>query len=210
MLFKNTVEPTTWRILVDLMKDDFLQPFFLVGGTALSLKYGHRTSIDIDLFTTIEFDVLELKNHLEKNYSNFDFKGSNNKMLFCFIDDVKVDFVKYTIIHPLKEIEIIESVRFASTEDIAALKLNAISQRGSKKDFYDLYLLLQHYTVEQLIEFYKSVFTKDNAFELYRSMNYFDDAEDTIQPIYFGYEKWETIKSVINHKIIEYFNRLKK
>lgn len=183
---------------------------FLVGGTALSLKFGHRTSIDIDLFTTIEFDVLELKNHLEKKYSNFDFKGSNSRMLFCFIDDVKVDFVKYSISHAIKGIETVESVRFASMEHIAALKLNAISQRGSKKDFYDLHLLLNHYTIEQLIEFYKAVFTKDNAFELYRSMNYFDDAEETTQPVSFLKEDWNTIKKFINKKVTEYFNQIKK
>ena len=176
MLFKNTVEPETWRVLVDLMNDNFLQHFFLVGRTALSLKFGHRTSIDIDLFSIVDFDVLELKAHLEKTYPNFDLKGNNSRMLFCFIDDVKVDFVKYSGIQAIHKVEVIESIRFASTEDTAALKLNAISQRGSKKDFYDLHLLLKHYNIEQLIGFYKAVFTKDNAFELYRSMNYFEDA----------------------------------
>ncbi len=60
MLFKSTVEPKTFSLLKDLLKLEELKNFALVGGTALSLKYGHRKSVDLDLFSTIKFDVERL------------------------------------------------------------------------------------------------------------------------------------------------------
>ncbi|MBK9327978.1 MAG: nucleotidyl transferase AbiEii/AbiGii toxin family protein [Sphingobacteriales bacterium] len=210
MLFKNTVEPTTWRILVELMQDKYLQHFFLVGGTALSLKFGHRKSIDLDLFSFEDFDVFELKQHLEKKYPSFDFKGNNSRMLFCFIEDVKIDFVKHPIVNTLLPVDTEEGVRMASIPDIAALKLNALTQRGSKKDFYDFYLLLQHYSLDELVEFYKMVFTKDNAFELYRSMNYFDDAENTATPVSLISAEWKEMKSAINTAVKLFFKKMKR
>lgn len=68
MLYKETVKPGTLDLIIELMKDHQLNSFYLVGGTALSLRIGHRESIDIDLFNSSDFDGDKLSLHLQKEY----------------------------------------------------------------------------------------------------------------------------------------------
>ncbi|GAA3950725.1 hypothetical protein GCM10022246_01540 [Pedobacter ginsengiterrae] len=123
------------------MNDPKLEQFFLVGGTALSLKIGHRISIDIDLFTLENFDPNLLQDHILWNY------GSNLKVigtgaLMGLIDGVKVDFITHPYPH-VQPLDNLENIRMASLQDIAAMKLNAVVGSGERiKDFVDLYYLL--------------------------------------------------------------------
>ncbi|RNL51490.1 nucleotidyltransferase [Pedobacter jejuensis] len=136
-----------------MMNDPELEQFFLVGGTALSLKIGHRISIDIDLFSIQNFAPKILQDHLLWNY------GSNLKVigtgaLMGLIDGVKVDFIT----HPypnIRPIENIEGIRMASLQDIAAMKLNAIVGSGERiKDFVDLYYLLEKLNYSEMLNHY--------------------------------------------------------
>jgi hypothetical protein len=68
MLHTETVEPGTFSLLKELMKLPALQEFSLVGGTALSLRFGHRSSIDLDLFYHERFDQPEIVKVLEENF----------------------------------------------------------------------------------------------------------------------------------------------
>ncbi|HEY9196194.1 MAG TPA: nucleotidyl transferase AbiEii/AbiGii toxin family protein, partial [Mucilaginibacter sp.] len=134
MLHKETVEPATLGLLTELMTLPELEQFRLVGGTALSLLLGHRNSIDIDLFTDEPFDSDSITYKLSDTFPQFyakEKKGS--RLFFTYINNVKVDFVhtfeKFTFAE-----NIIEGIRFASLEEIIALKLNAIAGWGAKKD----------------------------------------------------------------------------
>lgn len=142
MLHAETVETRTLDLIRALMSDTKLQDFFLVGGTALSLKLGHRMSIDIDMFTDKGFDTVSLLEHLEGNYKLTDGNVVKNAV-FGFIEDVKVDFISHQ--YPLiKPVEANEGIRMLSLEDIGAMKLHAIVQNGSRlKDFIDVYYLLE-------------------------------------------------------------------
>lgn len=153
MLHEETVEAGTLALIHRLMADENLADFYLVGGTALSLKLGHRISIDIDLFIGRDFDSSEISEHLKKVYGLTDEKTVKNGV-FGFIDDVKVDFISHQ--YPLiKSVELTSGIRMLSLEDIGAMKLSAIVQNGSRiKDFIDVYSLLEKLPLGVLVKAY--------------------------------------------------------
>ncbi|MCK9404695.1 MAG: nucleotidyl transferase AbiEii/AbiGii toxin family protein, partial [Chitinophagaceae bacterium] len=97
MLHTETVEPRTFSLLKQLMTLPSLQPFSLVGGTALSLRYGHRSSNDLDLFFHEKFNQPQIVEQLESAFhAKFVYKQQHTQFgIFCFIDNVKVDFVHF-------------------------------------------------------------------------------------------------------------------
>src|SRR5699024_383755 len=136
-LHKNTVQPATWDLLSGLMTLPELESFALVGGTNLSLKLGHRISVDIDLFTNEPFDTDLVYEAVSTQYPQVIKLGERNQTLWLTIDDVKIDFILHRYPY-LKEIERFEGIRFLSLEDIIPMKLEAMATRGVKKDFWDL------------------------------------------------------------------------
>ena len=114
------------------------------------------------------------------------------------IDNVKIDIVAYP--YPwLEGPKTIEDIRFAGIKDISAMKLAAITIRGTKKDFIDLNLLMQFLSLSEMLKAYKLKFTSASEFMVLRSLIYFDDAEQDASPILLKKVIWEEIK----HKIIE-------
>jgi hypothetical protein len=151
MLYTETVEAGTLDLTRQLMSDEVFKDFYLVGGTALSLKLGHRKSIDIDLFTDKDFDSAKIKNHLQQHYQVEKLQAIKNGV-FGLVSDVKVDLIAHQ--YPLiKPIETVEGIRMLSLEDIGAMKLQAIIQNGSRlKDFVDVYALLNQRSLKQLTD----------------------------------------------------------
>ena len=112
----------------------------------MALQYGHRTSIDIDLFGTIDEDYEDLENVLRQSGQLTILKATRNIRIYA-VNNIKVDIVNYSYRWIDKCVEE-DGLRLASPKDIAAMKVNAIEGRGSKKDFIDIYCLLQHYTLQ--------------------------------------------------------------
>jgi hypothetical protein len=159
MLQSQTIEPGTLSVLRKLMELSALSSFSLVGGTALALRYGHRTSVDIDLFGENKFDNEFVINLLSCEFGS-DFVYRNHFVqfgIFCYIQNIKVDIVHYPhlLISP---VECFDSIRMYSIADIAAMKIQAMLGRGKKKDFWDIYELLQHYPLQQLIDWHRQKF----------------------------------------------------
>lgn len=196
MLQSQTVDSNTLELLNSLMQKEYLNSFVLVGGTALALQLGNRESIDLDLFSNTYFASNELLTSLLKDYQIV-VNNQLSQTLITTINHVKVDFIKfhYPFIRPFL---VIENIRMASLEDIAAMKLDAITGRGSKKDFYDLFFLLQHYSIEELFSFYTEKYPHQTTFHVARSLTYFDDADIQPSPIVFDKTiTWETVKQKI-------------
>ena len=100
----------------------------------------------------------------------------------------------------MREATVIDGVRLLNLEDLAAMKLNAIANRGAKKDFYDLYFLLQHFNIEKLVELFSEKFKQQDVFGLSRSLLYFLDADEEDTQIIVLKEKsltWEKVKQTI-------------
>lgn len=142
MLHVETVEPDTLELLRRLMDRPYLSTFCLVGGTSLSLQIGHRRSIDLDLFSETDFDGDELLRSLAQDFQHIEVLTKMKGTLLTRIQGIKVDFLRfnYPMIRPLMTVG---NLRLLTPEDIAPMKLDAIAGRGKKKDFYDIYFLLE-------------------------------------------------------------------
>lgn len=179
-----------------------LSDFLLVGGTALSLHYGHRLSIDIDLFATSAFNNEDIIQLLEKEFKDFTYHSKNDAVgIFGYIDNVKVDLVKHS--HPLIDSPFInEGIRLISIPDIIAMKINAIMKRGVKKDFWDIAELLQHYTMVDFIKYYEKKYPSQQLLiSIPQALTYFEDAEESEDPISLKGQKWVEIKKSIQKKV---------
>lgn len=167
MLHKETVSSEMWELLQKLMKDEMLKDLSLVGGTALSLKIGHRISIDIDLFTTKGFDEMALLKHLANKYPEVLIRDMFNNTILLDIDKIKVDILSHQ--YPWqKPVETKEGIRLASLEDIGAMKLHAIFQNGTRiKDFIDMHFLLEHHPLRTYLEAYQNKYGGNQAMATY-------------------------------------------
>jgi predicted nucleotidyltransferase component of viral defense system len=206
MLHTQTVEPQTLSLLKRLMSMPQLNDFCLVGGTALSLKLGHRISIDLDLFQTTEIEAERLIKLLQQEFKS-DFEYENLKInyaVFCKINKVKVDLVQYS--HPLIDtVEVIDGIRMYSNKDIAAMKINAILGRGVKKDFWDLFELLKLYSLNDIINFYNQKYPNQQLLiSIPNALTYFEDADDSPDPISLLGQTWEDVKEFIKFKVREF------
>jgi len=181
------------------MREPAFSGLRLAGGTALALQLGHRKSVDIDLFGKVEFESADVQ-HLFSGYRQVaPLKRSANINIFV-LDGVKVDFVNYAYpwLEPMIEYN---KIRLAGVPDIAAMKLAAITGRGSRKDFVDLFFLLKEYTLASLLEFYQAKFPDGSIFLVLKSLTWFDDAETDadvmLQPAYKASVDWNLVKQTI-------------
>jgi hypothetical protein len=206
MLYTKTVEPGTFSILKRLMKIPSLAPFALVGGTALSLRYGHRSSIDLDLFFHERFDQQLIENELKEVFGDDFYYEKTFKQfgIFCYIQKIKVDIVYFPHL-PIAPIELIEKIRMYSIADIGAMKIQAMLGRGKKKDFWDIYELLQHYSLQQLIEWHKKKYpTQMLAISIPNALSFFLDADNSETPISFKNQTWDDVKKGISKTVNDY------
>lgn len=206
MLHLKTVEPHTFSLLEQLLGMPELKNFSLVGGTALSLLYGHRKSIDLDLFSNKPFENTDVIKALEKKFkSSFNNRTSTQRFgIFCFVNEVKVDLVRHP--HPLiRQEQNCDGIKMFSTEDIIAMKVQAILGRGRKKDFWDIAELLNHFSIADFIKFHKEKFATQNLMiTVPQAITYFADAEESEDPISLKGQTWQSVQEFINAKVREY------
>lgn len=193
-------------ILTGLMGMQEMKKFSLVGGTNLALRLGHRLSIDLDLFTNEPFEPEFVYRVLESKFEGTVMASQSDQMLFLFIGDLKIDIVQlpYPWLQPYEEEE---GIRLASLPDIAAMKLSAVARRGVKKDFWDIAALLDHYSLEDMIEFYKEKYTSRDIFHLLRSLVYFTDAETQKDPEPIIKTTWAKVKNKVSVAVRQYVDR---
>lgn len=200
MLHFETLPVGTLDLLKDLSAHPALQQFSLVGGTALALRFGHRRSIDFDFFTPDSFDVEALVDTLSRELPEFTTTGMNKVGFNAVIGDLKVDFVTYR--YPLlAQPETQDGIRMFSLPDIVGMKLSAITNRGARKDFYDLHSLILNMGVDALIDIYRQKYPSHDPMIVLRSMIYFDDAEDDNDPDLLINKSWDEVKGEISEAV---------
>ncbi|MFN6088856.1 MAG: nucleotidyl transferase AbiEii/AbiGii toxin family protein [Cyclobacteriaceae bacterium] len=175
------VKPATFKLIQQLQALPELREFYLVGGTALALQLGHRNSIDIDLFTKNDFTPESLLKFIQSAFSIQPSFATKNTLL-SIINSIKVDFICHAyplVLPPITE----EGIIFLSLQDVAAMKLNAISNSGKRlKDFIDVYFLLEHFSLKEMIEFYTIKYPRFNPLIALKAINYFEDIDPAIDP----------------------------
>lgn len=206
MLQTNTIHPETLAILKKIMAMPIFQQFNLVGGTSLALQIGHRISIDLDLFTNKDFDSMQLLQTLH-TMGQLELLVDNPPFLQVQLDGVKLDFLKFP--YPIvQEYEVIENIRLVTIENIAIMKLLAIARRGSKKDFFNLYFLLEQFKIADLVSIFENKMPNIGLFHILKSLTYFEDAELENNPKMIIKTKWTTVKKVITEKTVTYLDSL--
>jgi Nucleotidyl transferase AbiEii toxin, Type IV TA system len=183
MLHKDSfiIAPSTFLLIQELQAIPAFSNFYLVGGTSLALQLGHRNSIDIDLFSLNEFDENEVLEILNKQYEVSEIFRRRNTII-CLLNNIKTDFIRHN--YPLLKPPVTEErIAFLSKEDIAAMKLHAIIQSGKRlKDFIDIYFLLQHFNMQQMIEFFTAKYQYSNPMIAMKAVTFFDEIDENTEP----------------------------
>ena len=203
MLSIQTVQPDTLELLKAISTQPEVKELRLVGGTALALQYGHRQSVDLDFFGRLPEDKDELID-IVRRVGDVTVLNRSKIILQMVVNQVKVDFVDYSRYPWIEEPILGDGFVLASDKDIAAMKINAIMGRGTRKDFIDLYVLLQHYSLTQIMDFYRQKYPEFSEYRALLSMTYFDDAEMQDMPLMFIKTPWESMKTSIIQAVEAY------
>ncbi len=199
MLFHNTIAPPTLELLNALQAAPAFAAMRLVGGTGLALQIGHRKSVDIDLFGRLEADALQVESQL-RQCGPITILGKSQNVWVYSINGIKVDIVNYPyswLEDPITE----ERLVIAGMQDIAAMKLSAITNRGTKKDFVDIFFLLNHFSLAAMLDLYLEKYHDGAAFMVLKSLTYFDDAENEPMPMMLQPVAWDAIKTRITVEV---------
>jgi hypothetical protein len=194
-MHKQAVAPELMELLSFLMNQTLLERFVLGGGTALALDFGHRSSVDIDLFTDSPFDSGLVQDSLRMWFPQPEVVNRTPGSLCAIVGGVKLDVLlhSYPVLAPYRSQE---NIRFASLPDLSAMKVNAITNRGSKKDFSDLLLLHeQGLTLTNSLDWFCAKYGEAGRFLALRSLLWFDDAEEEPDPVYLNGWTWPHVRS---------------
>lgn len=190
-----------------LMAIPELAAFPLVGGTNLSLRFGHRLSVDLDLFTNTPFDLDETFDAIAQALPQTIKIDARKQSLWLSINGVKVDLILHQYPY-IRSLETIDDIRFLAVEDIVPMKLEAMATRGVKKDFWDIAELLKHYSLAQMLQFHQERYRQSDVGHLILSATYFADAEkERLDPISLTKTTWEDVKTTMRHAVDDYVKK---
>lgn len=203
-MFTATLSKNAKDALVLLGKSKILpRKTYLAGGSALALHFGHRISVDFDFFTPIHFDQDDLVMNLKKIGT---FKSTNiaKDTLLGTLRGLKFSIFRYRyplIFTPSNFM----GINLADPKDIAAMKLAAIMDRGTKKDFIDLYFLAKKgISIDDSFNYYDKKYQAlaNNLYSLVKSLVFFEDAKKTDMPVMIEKVSWDEIKDFFRKEAI--------
>lgn len=211
----DTLPGETKKGLDFLSKQEWLKnsKWYLAGGTALALQTGHRRSVDLDFFSREK--IFENEDVLEKLYGLNSWKVTMDRKntIYGELFGAKISFIAYPFFVPKQNFLLHGSVRVLNKIDIAVMKIIAISQRGRKRDFFDLYWCANNIEpLENIIKRLKIQYPSiaHNYHHILKALLYFEDAESDPEPqIYFD-ASWKKVKSFFRKEIPLIANRIMK
>lgn len=197
--------PVHWEAITPSMREvlhfvgscPFASRFYLAGGTALALRLGHRVSVDLDFFSKKDEIGHETRREIVSALAPLhpqtieDVTGN----LLLLVQGMHVGFFGYS--YPLlAQTESVDGVALAGVVDVALMKLDALISRGSRKDFYDLYFILQQMPLGELLTLGRTKYPYARDFELMavESLVLFDNADHDLSPKLLVDVPWEQVK----------------
>ena len=178
--------------------------FSLAGGTALALYLGHRRSIDFDWFSGKSMpDVLKFAQTVREHGVPLIVQQVDRGTLHASVLGVRTSFFEYKYPRlkapvPLKT----HGCLLASLDDIACMKLSAVAQRGTKKDFVDIFALLKtHATLGRMLTLYRRKYSVADVLHVLHALVYFDDAETERMPRMIWNAEWSAIRNRIRKSV---------
>jgi hypothetical protein len=193
-MHEETLAEPTKALFGKLTQCPWLSEFYLAGGTALALRLGHRTSVDLDFFSEKSFDEGRMIENLTK-VGELEVLQKGPESVTGILDGVKLSFLGYP--YPmLKPAIMFRGTFIASVEDIAAMKLDALSSRGTKRDFIDLYCIAKHLPLSEILALFQEKFAAVhyNLLHVKKSLAYFDDADSDPLPDMRVALDWKEVK----------------
>ncbi|MBI2028963.1 nucleotidyl transferase AbiEii/AbiGii toxin family protein [Candidatus Gottesmanbacteria bacterium] len=202
-MFTKTLSGDAQKSLAILGKNVLPKGTYMAGGSALALYFGHRISVDFDFFTPISFSSSDLAKKLNM-LGKFKTQTALSDTLLGTFNDIKFSIFKYNypLIFPTQNFL---GIKLAHPEDIGAMKIAAIMDRGSKKDFIDLYFLSQRgINLEECFNIYNKKYKAlgNNLYSIITSLSYFVDAEVAEMPIMLLKVNWEEVKAFFRKEAV--------
>lgn len=206
MLYKKAVPDAALALLEKICRIPELQNFALVGGTNIALRFGHRISVDLDFFTTHPYEREKVFNIINKQFPSAELLFEQNQTMLFYIDEIRVDFVLYPFPwkYPIAEME---GFRLAAIEDIIPMKLQAIENRKSKKDFWDIELLIEKFGLGEIFRIFQAKFPQIDIGYLVHNLTDFEDAEPQMDPDTLLMKSWDEIKRNISMSVQDFVSR---
>ncbi len=202
-MFTKTLSQTAQNSLAVLGESGLLKDAYLAGGSALALHLGHRYSLDFDFFTPESFEAKYFVVELDK-LGNFKKETIKAETILGSFNGVKFSLFHYS--YPLvKKKHPFLNLQVADPADIGAMKLAAIVDRGTKRDFIDLYFIAKEkYPPEEVLKFYDKKYQKlsENIYSIIRSLRYFEDAEESVMPKMIKKISWKEVKRFFEKEAI--------
>lgn len=203
-MFTKTLLPDTFRAIQLVSTIPEVRNAYLAGGTALALQIGHRISVDLDFFTRQVFNETNLSKTLT-SLSEFIPDGTAKQTVWGTIHKTKFSIFYYE--YPLLEKTVVfEGIQLASLADIAAMKIHAIEDRGTRRDFVDVFFLAKTFSLKDMIQFYQKKYrvTDDRLYAILRALDYFEDAEQEHQmPNMLVAVEWEGVKEFFKQEVMK-------
>jgi predicted nucleotidyltransferase component of viral defense system len=208
-MFTKTLLPDTFRAIKLASSFPEIQKAYLAGGTSLALQIGHRISVDLDFFTREAFDETKLCDDLA-THTGFIKDGTAKWTVWGNIGETKFSMFYYD--YPLLEPTVaFEGLQLSGLSDIAAMKIHAIEDRGTKRDFIDVYFLAKTFSLLQMVDFYRKKYSisEDRMYMTLRALDYFEDAEkETVMPRMLLPVDWEAVKKYFQKETKELANEI--
>jgi len=213
MLHYSTVSELLCSSLNQLMSAEEFNDFRLVGGTSLSLQIGHRESIDIDLFTDVEYGSIDFERLEEYLRGSFDYVDTLSNIIpgigkSFLIGADSASTIKLDIFYTdnfIQPVYIEDEIRMATIEEIVAMKVDVIQRGGRKKDFWDLHELFDSISLDRMLELHKQryPYTHDRKLILNNFID-FSQADLDFDPVCLKGKYWPFIKEDIEIIIADY------
>jgi len=194
-MFESILSPEAKAALGILGQSGLMKDAYLAGGTSLALRLGHRVSIDFDFFSLKSFDPVKLADSLKK-IGKFEIDTATGITLIGLFNGVKFSYFQYDypILNPTDNYR---GIPVASIDDVVAMKLVAITDRNTKKDFIDLYVICNRgMTIETMFGKYDKKYhvLEENKYTLIKSMTYFEEADMDVMPVMIEKIEWRKVK----------------
>lgn len=193
-MFTTGVSPDTQAALAVLAKVPFVSQYFLAGGTAVALYYGHRLSYDLDFFSPTPLEPNRISQILQ-DVGELQVDEIGDGTWLGRLNGVKLSFFVYPYPEVGKE-ESWKGIRIANKLDLACMKLEAIGSRGIKRDFVDMYYLSRELGLTEIFEAMRQKFAKSNISELHfmRSLVYFEQVNEGGEPKMIHDLDWKIVR----------------
>lgn len=202
MNFYLDVLPDDSKEVISILESlSITRQFYLAGGTGSALYLGHRLSGDLDFFTYDNFDEPLLISKLSE-IGKFHLEQRSEQTVIGILNNTKLAFFgyRYPLLFPLEKIK---GINIANLIDIACMKVDAISSRGSKRDFIDVYFIAMVAPLPKILSSFENKYASINynMMHIKKSLVYFLDAEDDPMPVMIKPVDWDEIKLFFQEEI---------